>query len=706
MKYLAWNDCFNTGFDEVDRQHRHLFDRINEVAPLLARAGDEVPDCVADLLDQLHEYASTHFATEELLMSWQGVDYRFFTAHRASHQRFIAEVGAMMSAYLNRTGVSGRTLLEFVTNWVVFHILGEDQELARQLHCIEQGITSDIAFETGNSRAIGPSQQALSHGLMNMFTHFSVKAERHETMIGDLDLRNEMIAEYTCDWETWHGADGTLRYCSPACLRITGHDRNEFFADLDLLLKIAHPDDVAILADHLTDGFDKTGWNEMVFRICRADGEWRWLEHICQPVFDDSGQFQGRRGSNRDVTDRIELARQLADALALAEKSAKAKSEFLSNMSHEIRTPLNAIIGLSHLLQKSPLADEQRERLTRIDTSAYHLLAIINDILDLSKIEAGRMTLEETDFTIDDILDYTRELIAEAAAQKDLRVSLDRDSVPIRLRGDPTRLRQGLLNYASNAIKFTERGQVQLSAQLISEDDDDAVMVRFQVEDSGIGIAPDTLAKLFQPFQQGDANTSRKFGGTGLGLVITRHLARLMGGDAGASSEVGRGSIFWFSARLRRAQAPRAECVEGLEQDAAVVLRERHAGARILLVEDEPINREVALDILQEVGLSVDFACDGREAVELARANDYRLILMDMLMPEVDGLAATRSIRALPDRGKVPILAMTANAYESDKRACLDAGMNDHIAKPVDPQKLYETVLGWLEKSTHKVTGC
>jgi CheY-like chemotaxis protein len=369
-------------------------------------------------------------------------------------------------------------------------------------------------------------------------------------------------------------------------------------------------------------------------------------------------------------------------------------------MSHEIRTPMNAIVGLSHLLQKTPLTDEQRTRLMRIDMSAYHLLAIINDILDLSKIEAGCMTLEETDFALDDILEYASGLILESAAKKGLKVDINRDSVPLRLRGDPTRLRQGLLNFASNAIKFTEQGWIRLSAQLMSEAGD-SVLVRFKVEDTGIGIAPEMLARLFEPFQQGDSTTTRKYGGTGLGLVITRHLARLMGGDAGVSSEVGRGSMFWFSARLRRAQAPGVAENGDLAQDAERILTERHAGARILLVEDEPISREVALELLQDVGLTVDFACDGRAAVKLAGTHRYNLILMDMLMPEMDGLAATQAIRALPDHEWVPIVAMTANAFESDKRACLDAGLNDHIAKPVEPQKLYATLLRWLEKTGH-----
>ena len=392
---------------------------------------------------------------------------------------------------------------------------------------------------------------------------------------------------------------------------------------------------------------------------------------------------------------------QLAQARDEAQAANLAKSSFLANMSHEIRTPMNAILGMANVLQRSGVTPTQADHLEKIDASAKHLLGVINSILDLSKIEAGKFLLDEDTVSIPELLGNVCTMMTERAQAKGLQLELESADFPPRLSGDQTRLQQALLNYLTNAIKFSETGRITLRA-IEQERAPEWVLVRFEVQDTGIGILPEKLPRLFSAFEQADSTTTRKYGGTGLGLAITRRLAELMGGDAGVMSTTGVGSTFWFTARLKiRTEADGDMDSSLAASDAEALIRQRYTGYRILIADDDPMNREVAQIILSSAGLLVDTVTDGLQAVAKAREESYAIILMDMQMPNLDGLDATRQLRESPDRQQTPILAMTANAFADDRARCIEAGMNDFLVKPFDPKVLYSTLLKWLEANEH-----
>ena len=393
----------------------------------------------------------------------------------------------------------------------------------------------------------------------------------------------------------------------------------------------------------------------------------------------------------------------LVRARDAAEAGSVAKSAFLANMSHEIRTPINAITGMAYLMKRADkIPPDQVDRLDKIDAAAKHLLGIINDILDLSKIESGKMLLEAEPVSPGALLSNVASMLAERAEAKGLRIVTEIERIALPLVGDATRLTQALLNYAGNAIKFTESGAITLRLRRAGGDDT-SLLLRFEVQDTGPGIPPETCARLFSVFEQADSSTTRRYGGTGLGLAITRSLAELMGGTAGVDSVPGEGSTFWFTARLAVGGALPAKKDAASALSVADTLLRKHAHRRLLLVEDDVVNREVALDLLGELGMAVDVATDGVEAVAAIEKTPYDLVLMDVQMPRMDGIEATRRMRGLDNGRRAIVLAMTANAFAEDRLRCLEAGMDDFITKPVDPDLLFATLLKWLERAAPAV---
>lgn len=453
------------------------------------------------------------------------------------------------------------------------------------------------------------------------------------------------------------------------------------------------------------------------FEIAGLKGGHRWLETHAVPLRDASGTITGLLGVTRDITDKkaaieelehhrhhledLVTARtnELVIAKEAAEAANRAKSTFLATMSHELRTPMNAIMGMTSIALRHVKDPKLKDQLEKIDSASKHLLHVINDILDISKIEAERLSLEHICFRLGEPLENLMSLIGHKANEKGLQVDIELASGLLNLgvMGDPMRLGQILLNLAGNAIKFTQAGSIILRCR-VAEDNENDMLLRWEVADTGIGITADDQKRLFTAFEQADGSMARKYGGTGLGLAISKRLVKMMGGEMGVESEPGQGSTFWFTVRLDKAVDidSKPHPITSV-RPAEERLLDEHTGARVLLVEDEPINQEVSSGLLEDAGLVVDLASDGKEAVAMAQQCRYDLILMDMQMPVMNGIDATLAIRAESLNKATPIIAMTANAFAEDRERCLEAGMRDFIAKPVAPEQLYKTLLQWLK---------
>ena len=537
--------------------------------------------------------------------------------------------------------------------------------------------------------------------------------ERSTRQLQASETRYRNLAENSADWIWAMDVDRQLTYSNERCRDMLGVSPASI-CQSDFL-SLLHPDDVAQARQTVARAIaERRGWQNVLWRWRHADGQYRHLESNASPVLDDDGQLRGFTGVDRDVTQRLQaeaelrrhrdhleelVASRTADlslAKELAEAANRAKTTFLANVSHELRTPMNGIIGMTDMALQRATDEKLLRQLTVISESSHHLLSVINDILDISRIESERMQLELREFRVGDIIGALLGAARIKAEKKGLQIdlSLAPEIEQATVIGDAQRLKQVLRNFINNAIKFTEHGRIGLVAQVL-EHTPVSLLLKFEISDTGIGIAPEVQRRLFRPFEQGDGSTTRKYGGTGLGLSISQRLIRLMGGELGLHSAPGQGSTFWFTVRLAKpAATPTAD--QAMADGAEARLRAEFAGSRILLAEDEPVNQEVTRALLEAIGLTVDLAEDGQEAVEMAGQQAYDLILMDMQMPRLSGVEATRLIRALPGYADTPIIGLTAYAFPQDRDACLQAGMNAHVAKPLKSGALYALVLTWL----------
>jgi len=564
-----------------------------------------------------------------------------------------------------------------------------------------------ILASDGRSRWTRGTVQDISR---QRLTQQSLEAERER-------LRNIIEGTRAGTWE-WNVLTGEVSF-NERWAELLGMRLADLVpVTIETWKRLSHPDDLKRAVRELGRHFSgETAFYRCEMRMRHRDGHWVWImDHgrVVRRTADGAPALMA--GTHTDISelkltqralDRErelleqkveERTHELALAKEAAEKANLAKNAFLANMSHEIRTPLNAINGMAALVRREGVSARQADRLDKLEKAGKHLLELSNEILDLAKIEAGKFLLTWEDIDIREIVDNAIAMVAERADAKQLRIEVDLVPLSQSLLGDATRLQQALLNYLANAVMFTETGRIVLRTR-VDHETTDHLMLRFEVEDTGPGIPSEVITRLFAPFEQADNSVTRRYGGSGLGLAIVRKIAELMGGEVGVDSTPGEGSRFWFVVRLRKGAALAANAEAYAPASAAGSTSETPdmiSGKRILVVDDEAVNAEITCGLLEELGLACAVCGDGNSAIEALHRGDYDLVLMDLQMPGLDGLAAARVIRTMPEMKDLPIVALSADVQIETRAACLAAGMNDFLDKPVTPEALFAVVRHWL----------
>ncbi|MES2883283.1 MAG: PAS domain-containing protein [Pseudomonadota bacterium] len=552
------------------------------------------------------------------------------------------------------------------------------------------GLTGELYWILLQSRSrMAAGGEVMFYG---SFTDISARKKLEDAVAeSERLLKAAMSASRDGIWE-WDLATDRVYY-SPRWFAMLGYADQQMPYQLSTFTGLCHPDDQASVFNQIARTIES---REEIpysaeFRMLCADGSWRWvLGRGTVSERDRNGQVLRLTGTNADIDLQKQFEHKLELSSSEAQSASKAKSDFLANISHEIRTPMNAVIGLAQLLADTSLSPQQQGYLDKLQAASHTLLALLNDVLDLSKIEAGKLRVEHAPFSLAAVLDNLCMLAGPQSDSKGLSLLREADSnIPDALLGDALRLGQVLLNLVGNAVKFTEQGRITLRLTRLQSAESEAHL-HFAVEDTGIGIEPGRLGELFQAFEQADSSISRRYGGTGLGLAICRQLVTLMGGEMGVESAPGTGSTFWFTARFGLADAASISLPPPASTDLSPL-----KGLRVLVAEDNDINLEILTELLRRVGVEVRAARDGGEAVQACTEGWPQLVLMDMQMPNIDGLAATAMLRADGRFAALPIIALTANAMSEDRERCLAAGMNDHLGKPIDVDALYAMLNRW-----------